>query len=138
MKQIFKEIKHFIKETDKTLLFLCIFASAFGSLSVMSATKWTANDGGMFSRDFIVMVAAICAGIFIALVISVIDYEFILKLAPLIGFVCIGLMVLLFIIGVGPLERPDAKTWIKFGSIYFQPSEIVKIGFIITFGVHLE
>ena len=138
MKQILKEIKHFIKETDKTLLFLCILASAFGSLSVMSATKWTANDGGMFSRDFIVMVAAICAGIFIALVISVIDYEFILKLAPLIGLVCIGLMVLLFIIGVGPLERPDAKTWIKFGSIYFQPSEIVKIGFIITFGVHLE
>ena len=138
MKQILKEIKHFIKETDKTLLFLCILASTFGSVSVMSATKWTANDGGMFSRDFIVMVAAICAGIFIALVISVIDYEFILKLAPLIGLVCIGLMVLLFIIGVGPLERPDAKTWIKFGSIYFQPSEIVKIGFIITFGVHLE
>ena len=138
MKQILKEIKHFIKETDKALLFLCILASAFGSLSVMSATKWTVSDGGMFSRDFIVMVAAVCAGIFIALVISVIDYEFILKLAPLIGLVCIGLMVLLFIIGVGPLERPDAKTWIKFGSIYFQPSEIVKIGFIITFGVHIE
>lgn len=138
MKQILKEIKHFIKETDKALLFLCILASAFGSLSVMSATKWTVSDGGMFSRDFIVMVAAVCAGIFIALVISVIDYEFILKLAPIIGLVCIGLMVLLFIIGVGPLERPDAKTWIKFGSIYFQPSEIVKIGFIITFGVHIE
>lgn len=138
MKQILKEIKHFIKETDKALLFLCILASAFGSLSVMSATKWTISDGGMFSRDFIVMVAAVCAGIFIALVISVIDYEFILKLAPIIGLVCIGLMVLLFIIGVGPLERPDAKTWIKFGSIYFQPSEIVKIGFIITFGVHIE
>lgn len=138
MKQILKEIKHFIKETDKALLFLCILASAFGSLSVMSATKWTVSDGGMFSRDFIVMVAAVCAGIFIALVISVIDYEFILKLAPIIGMVCIGLMVLLFIIGVGPLERPDAKTWIKFGSIYFQPSEIVKIGFIITFGVHIE
>ena len=138
MKQILKEIKHFIKETDKALLFLCILASAFGSLSVMSATKWTVSDGGMFSRDFIVMVAAVCAGIFIALVISVIDYEFILKLAPLIGLVCIGLMVLLFKIGVGPLERPDAKTWIKFGSIYFQPSEIVKIGFIITFGVHIE
>ena len=138
MKQILKEIKHFIKETDKALLFLCILASAFGSLSVMSATKWTVSDGGMFSRDFIVMVTAVCAGIFIALVISVIDYEFILKLAPIIGLVCIGLMVLLFIIGVGPLERPDAKTWIKFGSIYFQPSEIVKIGFIITFGVHIE
>lgn len=138
MKQILKEIKHFIIETDKIMLLLCVLASAFGSISVLSATKWTVSDGGLFSRDFIVMVAAVCAGILIALIISVIDYEFIIKLAPLIGLVCIGLMVLLFAIGVGPIERPDAKTWIKFGSIYFQPSEIVKIGFIITFGVHLE
>lgn len=138
MRQIIKEIKHFIKETDKTMLLLCILASAFGSVSVLSATKWTVSDGGMFSRDFIVMVAAVCAGILIALIISVIDYEFILKLAPVIGLFCIGIMVLLFAIGVGPIERPDAKTWIDFGFIYFQPSEIVKIGFIITFGVHLE
>lgn len=138
MKQILKEIKHFIKETDKTMLLLCVLASAFGSVSVLSATKWTVSDGGMFSRDFIVMVAAVCAGIFIALVISIIDYEFILKMVPLIGLVCIALMLLLFAIGVGPPERPDAKTWIDFGFVYFQPSEIVKVGFIITFGVHLE
>ena len=138
MKQIIKELKHFIKETDKIMLFLCILASVFGSVSVLSATKWTATNGTMFSRDFIVMVAAICAGIFIALIISVIDYEFIFKLAPLIGLVSVILMGLLFVIGVGPIERPDAKTWLDFGFIYFQPSEIVKIGFIITFGVHLE
>ncbi len=138
MKQAFKELKNFIKETDKVLLGLCLLASAFGCISVMSATKWTVANGGMFSRDCIVMIAAVCAGVIIAMIISIIDYEFIMKMAPLIGLVCIGLMLLLFAIGVGPLERPDAKTWIKFGSIYFQPSEIVKIGFIITFGVHLE
>ena len=138
MKHFFKEIKNFIKETDKILLFLCMLASAFGCISVTSATKWTVNDGSIFSRDAIVMIAAVCAGVFIAIIISLIDYEFIIKMAPVIGVVCIGLMLLLFAIGVGPIERPDAKTWIKFGSIYFQPSEIVKIGFIITFGVHLE
>ncbi len=138
MKKFFKTIKNFIRETDKVLLLLCMLTSAFGCISVMSATKWTVGDGGMFSRDFIVMVAAVCAGIFIALVISVIDYEFIMKMAPLIGLVCIALMLLLFAIGVGPRERPDAKTWIKLGPVFFQPSEIVKIGFIITFGVHLE
>ena len=138
MKQVFKELKNFIKETDKVLLGLCILASAFGCISVMSATKWTVTDGGMFSRDCIVMIAAVCAGIVIAMIISIVDYEFIMKMAPLIGLVCIGLMLLLFAIGVGPPERPDAKTWIDFGFIYFQPSEIVKIGFIITFGVHLE
>ncbi len=140
MKRVFKETKNFIKETDKILLLLCILASSFGCVSVLSATLWTVGDGGRFSRDFIVMAAAVCAGIIIALIISVIDYEFIIKLAPLIGLFCIGIMLLTLAIGVGPIERPDAKTWLKIGNtgIYFQPSEIVKIGFIITFGVHLE
>lgn len=138
MKTFFKSVKNFIKETDKILLFLCMLASSFGCLSVLSATSWTLAEGERFTRDFIVMVAAVCAGIIIAIIISLIDYEFIIRMAPVIGLVCIGLMLLLFAIGVGPIERPDAKTWIKFGSIYFQPSEIVKIGFIITFGVHIE
>lgn len=138
MRKFFKAIKNFIKETDKILLFLCALASAYGCVSVLSATLWTVSEGEKFSRDFLVMCAACIAGIVIALIISLIDYEFIMKMAPLIGLFCIGIMLLLFAVGVGPLERPDAKTWLKFGSVYFQPSELVKIGYIITFGVHLE
>lgn len=138
MRKFFKIIKNFIKETDKILLLLCITASAFGCVSVLSATLWTVDDGEKFSRDFLVMCAACTAGIIIAIIISLIDYEFIMKMAPFIGIFCIGIMLLLFAVGVGPIERPDAKTWIKIGSIFFQPSELVKIGYIITFGVHLE
>lgn len=138
MRKVFKTIKNFIKETDKILLFLCLLASAFGCTSVLSATLWTVNNGTKFSRDFTVMALAVAVGIIIALIISLIDYEFIIKMAPLIGLFCIGIMVITLLFGVGPLERPDAKTWLKFGPIFFQPSELVKIGFIITFGVHLE
>ena len=140
MKKFFKSVKNFIRETDKVLLLLCLLTSAFGCISVLSATLWTANDGETFTRDFIVMAAASFVGIIIAVFISIIDYEFIIKLAPVIGLFCIGIMLLTLSIGVGPIERPDAKTWLKIGStgIYFQPSEIVKIGFIITFGVHLH
>lgn len=138
MKKVFKTIKNFIKETDKILLLLCVLASAFGCLSVLSATLWTVGDGEKFSRDFTVMALAVVAGIIMALIISLIDYEFIIRMAPLIALFCIGIMAITLVFGVGPIERPDAKTWLKFGSIYFQPSELVKIGFIITFGVHLE
>ncbi len=139
MKKFFKAIKNFIKETDKVLLLLCLVTSAFGCIVVSSATLWTVEGGGRFSRDFMVMCLAVVLGIIIALIISLIDYEFIMKMAPLIGLFCIGIMVLTLLVGVGPIERPDAKTWLKIGStFYFQPSEIVKIGFIITFGVHLE
>lgn len=138
MRKFFKTVKNFIRETDNILLLLCALTSAYGCVSVLSATLWTVDEGEKFSRDFIVMCAACVAGIVIALIISLIDYEFIMKMAPLIGLFCIGIMLLLFAVGVGPLERPDAKTWLKFGSVYFQPSELVKIGYIITFGVHLE
>ncbi len=140
MKHFFKELKNFIKETDKILLLLCLLASAFGCVAVLSATSWSVGEGERFSRDFIVMALAVSLGIIIAVIISVIDYEFILKLAPFIGIFCIGIMILTLLIGVGPVERPDAKTWLKIGNtgIFFQPSEIVKIGFIITFGVHLN
>lgn len=139
MKKFFKGVKNFIKETDKVLLFLCLCTSAFGCIMVLSATLWTV-DGNGFSRDFIVMCAACVAGIVISIIISLIDYEFIMKMAPIVGLFCIGIMLLTLAVGVGPIERPDAKTWLKLGStgIYFQPSELVKIGFIITFGVHLE
>ena len=140
MKAVFRTIKNFIKETDKILFFLCMVTSAFGCLAVMTATLQNAPDGEKFSRDCIVMCAAVIAGLVIAIIISLIDYEFIMKLWPLIAIFCIGIMLITLQFGIGPPERPDARTWLKLGAtgIYFQPSEIVKIGFIITFGIHLE
>ncbi|MCH5190824.1 MAG: FtsW/RodA/SpoVE family cell cycle protein [Oscillospiraceae bacterium] len=140
MKTIFRSIKNFIKETDKILLLLCMLTSAFGCVCVLSATLRTITDSSRFSRDFIVMVAAVIMGIAIAVIISMIDYEFIMRLWPVIALFCIGIMIITLRFGTGPNDRPDVKTWLKLGEtgIFFQPSEIVKIGFIITFGVHLE
>lgn len=139
MKRIIAQIRSFIKETDKILLFLCIIISALGVLFVSSATR-TAEEN--FTRDAKVMLIAVAAGIVISLIISVIDYNFIVRLWPIIAGACLLLMLLLFIpgIGVGPESRPDVKTWIKLGNlgIYFQPSELLKIGFIITFAVHID
>ena len=140
MKKILKSIKNFIKETDNILLLLCMIASSFGCISVLSATHWNLSEGERFTRDFIVMALAVSVGIIIALIISLIDYEFIIRLTPLIGLFCIGIMLFTLLFGVGPEERPDAKTWLKIGNtgIFFQPSEIVKVGVIITFGTHIE
>ncbi len=137
MNRIISQLKSFIKETDKILLFLCLALSAFGILVVSSATH---TGDTLFSRSARVMLLAVAAGVLIALFISLIDYNFIVRLWPIIAVVCIALMLVLFVIGVGPPERPDVKTWIKLGSsgLYFQPSEIVKLGFIITFSVHID
>lgn len=135
-------LKSTVKETDFILLLLCLAASAFGILLVHSATSVDIIEGDIISRDTRTMILAVGLGIGIACAVSFIDYNFITKMYPVIGAVCLLLMLALFIpgVGVGPVERPDAKTWIeiKGTGLFFQPSELLKIGFIITFGMHIE
>lgn len=135
---LLKQIKNFIKGTDILLILLCLALSLFGTVAVSSAT-FDANAGTYLSRDTGVMILALCLGTVAAFIISLIDYDIILKLWSLVGIVSVGLMVSLFFIGVSPDARSDAISWIKLpGNLYFQPSEIVKIGFIITFAFHLS
>lgn len=139
MQSFLTAIKNAIRETDFLLLFLCVAASAFGITSVYSATIPDIPEGGFISRDARTMLLAVGAGLLLAVLISFIDYNIIAKLYPLIGAACLLLMVAVLIWGVGPSERQDAKTWLPIGSrFYFQPSELLKIGFLITFGMHLE
>lgn len=140
MSKFIKFIKSTVKETDLLLLFLCIAASAYGIIMVHSATTLSIEEGAAISRDARTMILAVGIGIVFSVIISFIDHKFITKMFPLIGAVCIILMILTLLIGVGPEERPDAKTWIVLGStgLFFQPSELVKIGFIITFGMHID
>lgn len=132
-----KEAKTAIKGTDLLLLMLTLALSIFGTIMVSSAT-FDAETGALFSRDSKVMILAAILGVSAAMIISAIDYDIILKLWPVVGAGCVMLMLLLFPFGVSPDARSDAFSWFRIGSLYFQPSEIVKIGFIITFAFHLS
>lgn len=138
MKKYFSLTRRFIAETDKVLLLLIAAASIFGVMMVHSATRFRLGEGEVIERDAIVMIIAAVMGIVITLIISAIDYELIMKLWPIIGLFCIGIMGITLIFGVAPESRPDSRCWLQFGSIYFQPSELVKIGYVITFAMHLE
>lgn len=138
LKNFFSLTKRFVSETNKLLFFLIVAASIFGVLMVHSTTLWELPENSVISRDAIVMIIAAVLGVIITLVISAIDYELIMKLWPIIGVICVVLMIITLVFGKAPPARPDAKCWLKFGSIYFQTSELVKIGFVITFSMHLE
>ena len=141
MLQTFKKA---FRETDKLFLSLCLALSVFGIVMVASASHRTLTDGGLLSRDAIVMIGALVLGLGIALVISFIDYDLIFKLLPLIILGSVFLMLLLFTpLGVAPDARSDARSWLKIFalgsySLYLQPSEILKIAFIISFSFHLS
>ncbi|HZK22124.1 MAG TPA: FtsW/RodA/SpoVE family cell cycle protein [Oscillospiraceae bacterium] len=131
-------MKSYFAGLDKLLIAFSLITSIFGAIMVHSATRYLLTDGMVVSRDFRVMVIAIAFGAIMALAISIVDYEWIGKLWPFIGIFCILLMLFTRIFGAAPDARPDAKSWIAIGSIYFQSSELVKIGFIITFSMHIE
>lgn len=138
MRTFGRALIQFIKGTDTLLLFLCLAASAFGVVLVHSATLNTISEDGLFSRETITMLAAIALGLTLCMIISVVDYEITLKLWPIIAGVCLLLMLSLFVFGVAPDARSDARNWLPIGGIYFQPSELLKIAFIITFTVHID
>ena len=140
MSKFWNAIKTAFRETDFLLLLLCVGASVFGILMVCSATAADVEEGAAISRDAVAMILAVSVGLLFALIISFIDYNIITKLYPVIAGVCLLLMAATLLFGVGPEERQDAKTWLKLGGtgLYFQPSELLKIGFLVTFGVHVE
>lgn len=131
-------LKDIIHGTDKIILGLCLVLSSVGILMVFSATRHELTEDMFISRDARTMIIAVIMGVFASIVISLVDYEAMCRLWPIIAVVCLGLMCSLFFFGQSPSGRDDAISWLKFGSFYFQPSELLKIGFIVTFSVHLD
>lgn len=137
-------IKYALKETDFFLFLLCVFTTAFGVLMVHSATRNDAIADGIFmSRDCLVMIVAASVGIFACVVISFLDYDAVVRLWPLAGGACLLLLLLLFPLGEGAPGREEARCWLRVIDVgglvvRFQPSELAKIGFLITFTAHIE
>lgn len=136
---LLKKIKKAVRETDMLFFSLCVLLSVIGVVMVQSATVRGTDAGSLISRDARVMILALILGAAASLVISFIDFDLIFKLSPLIALGSLLLMFLLFTpLGVSPEGRADAVSWLKITStLYFQPSEILKIAFIITFSIHL-
>ncbi len=124
----------YVRETDKVLLSICVFASLFGSIMVMSATNYT----GSLKQFYVQLIAIIGGLILVVLVSGFVDYETIAKHKLIIAGIAVGLVVLTFFIGYAP-PGTDDKAWLRLpGGFTFQPSELLKIAFIITFASHVK
>lgn len=133
-----KSLLTFLKGTDFVTLLSALIASAYGLSLVYSATHSSLKDGKIISSDVRSMIVSVLLGVIIAIIVSNIDYEIISKLWPIIAAGCAALMVYTFFFGVAPSARQDAKSWIDLKIFYFQPSELLKVGFIISFSYHLD
>lgn len=132
MRHFMARIADFIRESDKIMLLICMFAGLYGCAAVFSATYYKESY-----RAVIVQLFCTVAGVIAAVIISAVDYEKYLKRWYLAAIVGVVPVVLTFFIGFAP-EGTDDKAWLDLGITTFQPAELLKICFIITFSAHLS
>ncbi len=120
---------------DLTLVSMVFFLLIFGLIMIYSASSYEGNIEGTSATHYVrnqTTFALMAFGIMIA--VSFIDYHFILKCAPLIYFLSIGLLV--FVLFFGHSAKGQAR-WIRIGGFNFQPSELAKMAMIILLAVFL-
>ncbi len=131
MGRLIARIADFFRESDKVMFILCILASLYGCLAVLSSTRYLST-----MRPFLVQLLSLCLGVAAAVFISAFDFETFIKRWYIFAVVGVVPVVLTFFIGFAP-EGTDDKAWLDLGITTFQPSELLKICFIITFAAHL-
>ena len=126
-------LRSFIQYSNLRLILLCLISSAYGCTLVYSA----AHGFGEGIRGSIIQIAASLGGLLVALIISHLECETICSLWPLWSGIAL-LMVLLTYTPLGlNATGTDDTAWLALGPITFQPSELLKISFIISFSTHL-
>lgn len=130
MSRAITRVADYIREMDKLLLYICIAASVFGSVEILSVTHRLST-----MRPFIIQVLSMFVGVFAAVLISMFDFETFLRRWYLAAIIGVVLVILTFFIGFAP-EGTDDKAWLDLGFTTLQPAELLKISFIITFAAH--
>ncbi|MCM1115410.1 MAG: FtsW/RodA/SpoVE family cell cycle protein [Clostridium sp.] len=116
-----------------------LIGSVYGLALVYSATYSRLGEGKIITSDVRSMLISIFGGIVFALIVCNIDYAIISKLWPIIAGGCILLMLVTLLFGTAANpDRPDARCWLDFKVFMFQTSELLKVGFIISFSYHLD
>mgnify|MGYP002544927432 CR=1 FL=1 len=134
LRKIKNAVFQYFRFTNRALLLLCILASVYGVVLVYSAVH-TYPTG---PRTFLMQALASLAGLIAAVILSKIDYDTICRFWPVYAA---GAFVLVFLtytpLGL-QVPGTDDTAWLSIPLIgTFQPSELMKIVFIITFSKHL-
>ena len=125
-------MKLFFQRADIFLLVICIVCAIFGTVMVYrAATGMVASGNQELNPTKLVMVQlfALLLGIFAFVVLTVLDSDLLADHWKILILIDVVLMVLLVIFGEE--DNTGNKSWIRFAGIGIQPSEVVKVIYII-------
>lgn len=120
-----------MKKIDKRLLITVIILSLFGLLMIYSSSsiwaEYKFNDPYKYLKSQAIF---LFLGYIIIYLTSKINYQIYYKYSNIILFICISLLILVLIPGIGSV-RNGSRSWFGIGSFGIQPSEFAKLGIII-------
>lgn len=126
------------KKFDYVLFIAVIVLILFGLVMIYSASsiwaEYKFNDSFKYVKQqglFIII------GIILMIMVSKVDYKWYYKKTNLILTVCLFLLVLVLIPGIGTV-RNGSQSWFGIGSFGIQPSEFAKLGLIIFTAKYLS
>ncbi|MBR1823423.1 MAG: FtsW/RodA/SpoVE family cell cycle protein [Ruminococcus sp.] len=137
MRSAFKKLPSEKHSIDGGLLFAVTLISAMSSLLIYSIVKNKMMDG-IGDSYWQTQLFSMGVGIVVAIIISFIDYHKLVKLWFIFAPVALLLVALTFTPLGYQREGADDKAWLNVGIVQFQPSEILKLAFILTFSYHLS
>ena len=126
-------IKEFFQRADIFLLVICILGSIFGITMIEKAVTGMYEGGWNMSapaKYLAVQIASMILGIIAFVLFTVIDVDLVARQWKLLMLVDLVLLVALVLFGVD--DGTGNSAWIRFAGIGVQPSEIIKVIYIIV------
>ena len=126
-------IKEFFQRADIFLLFMCILCSIYGVTMIEKAVTGMYEGGwnmSVPSKYLAVQIASIILGIIAFVLFTVIDVDLVARQWKLLMLVDLARLVALVLFGED--DGTGNSAWIRFAGIGVQPSEIIKVIYIIV------
>lgn len=142
MKSAFKKLPANKRPLDIGLIFSVTLCAVIGTLLIFSiassGVSKVSEDKGIGSSYWHTQLISMIAGFILSILVSRIDYRKLAKLWWIYAPVSLAVVALTFTsLGI-TRDGADDRAWILVFGISLQPSEIMKIAFIMTFSYHLS
>lgn len=125
--------KNLLKNIDKILLFLPV---CFAVISIIMVGSTSYEGQFIITKDITVQFAAYCLGTVALCIILLFNYKTFESMEKIIYAASLLFLLTVYIPGLG-VEHFGARAWVDLGPIDMQPSELVKISFVLIFASYL-
>ena len=127
-----------MKKISYILIISVIVISIFGIIMIYSASNiWAEYKYGDSLKYVKNQILFFIIGLFLMISISKINYKWYYKNANKIFFICVILLILVLIPGIGSVKN-GSRSWFGIGPFGIQPSEATKLGLIIFVSKYLS